>query len=74
MLEHYFTLHNLPTTEESKEPQLDVLRKQIAPLLDRTGKLMCDMAHCVKPSRGEVMLMPTQREIASLNPRELNGT
>ena len=59
MLEHYFTLNNLPANEEEKEPQLDVLRRQIAPMLDRTGKVMCDMAHCVKPRSDEVLLMPT---------------
>ena len=56
MLEHYWTLNQ---TQTAAGPDLDVLKKQIAPLLDRTGKLMADMAHCVKPPSDSVMLMPT---------------
>jgi hypothetical protein len=54
--------------------ELRRMQQQLAPILDRTGRLMCDMAHVVKPRTGDVLLMPTQREIAALNPRGLGGT
>lgn len=59
---------------------LDTMSTQLVPILDRTGRLMIDLAHVIKPStpvaEGEINVaaMPTPRELALMNPRSLSTT
>ena len=60
--------------------ELDTMSTQLVPILDRTGRLMIDLAHVIKPvgsvAQGEINVptMPTPRELALMNPRSLSTT